>query len=275
MDYGFNELSALACRSQDSRIDDWFLMSSPVNITLITLAYILVVLRVGPSLMKNRNAYNLRQTLAIYNFFQIIYNFYLFVKVANVTQAITSLMKDDCKIERTDETVLECLTYAWLFLINKIIDFLDTIFMILRKKNDQITFLHVYHHAAMVLIAWITLKYIGVREEFGIVGALNAGVHVIMYFYYLVGAMGPQYQKYLWWKAYLTKIQIGQFWVPQIYLIAIVVKGCQSPNATMFWTITNTSVFILLFVNFYRKTYTSGQGMNEKGVRSENIKKST
>ncbi|XP_037890864.1 elongation of very long chain fatty acids protein AAEL008004-like [Glossina fuscipes] len=127
----------------------------------------------------------------------------------------------------------------------------------------------------MVLIAWITLKYIGVREEFGIVGALNTGVHVIMYFYYLVGAMGPQYQKYLWWKAYLTKIQIGQFWVPQIYLIATVVKGCQSPNVTMFWTITNTSVFILLFVNFYRKTYTSGQGMNEKEVRSENIKKST
>ena len=31
-------------------------------------------------------------------------------------------------------------------------------------------------------------------------GFLNMGVHVVMYFYYLMSAMGPQVQKYLWWK---------------------------------------------------------------------------
>ena len=28
------------------------------------------------------------------------------------------------------------------------------------------------------------------------------GVHVVMYFYYLMSAMGPSVQKYLWWKRY-------------------------------------------------------------------------
>ena len=33
-------------------------------------------------------------------------------------------------------------------------------------------------------------------------GFLNMGVHVVMYFYYLMSAMGPAVQKYLWWKRY-------------------------------------------------------------------------
>lgn len=29
-----------------------------------------------------------------------------------------------------------------------------------------------------------------------------------MYFYYMVAAMGPKYQKYIWWKKYLTAFQM-------------------------------------------------------------------
>jgi len=29
-----------------------------------------------------------------------------------------------------------------------------------------------------------------------------------MYFYYMVAAMGPEYQKYIWWKKYLTTFQM-------------------------------------------------------------------
>jgi len=39
-------------------------------------------------------------------------------------------------------------------------------------------------------------------------GVINSGIHVVMYFYYLLAAMGPQYQKYLWWKSYLTLMQM-------------------------------------------------------------------
>ena len=36
---------------------------------------------------------------------------------------------------------------------------------------------------------------------------INASVHVIMYSYYFLAALGPHMQKYLWWKRYLTKLQ--------------------------------------------------------------------
>jgi hypothetical protein len=37
---------------------------------------------------------------------------------------------------------------------------------------------------------------------------INAGVHVIMYFYYGLSSAGPRFQKYLWWKKYLTAVQL-------------------------------------------------------------------
>lgn len=37
---------------------------------------------------------------------------------------------------------------------------------------------------------------------------LNSFVHIVMYFYYMVAAMGPQYQKFIWWKKYLTTFQM-------------------------------------------------------------------
>lgn len=37
---------------------------------------------------------------------------------------------------------------------------------------------------------------------------VNCLVHVIMYSYYALSALGPAYQKYLWWKKYMTSIQL-------------------------------------------------------------------
>lgn len=34
------------------------------------------------------------------------------------------------------------------------------IFFILRKKNGQLTFLHVYHHATMIFNWWAGVKYV-------------------------------------------------------------------------------------------------------------------
>jgi hypothetical protein len=41
-----------------------------------------------------------------------------------------------------------------------------------------------------------------------VIGLLNSFVHVVMYTYYLIAALGPRFQKYLWWKKYMTWIQL-------------------------------------------------------------------
>lgn len=45
-------------------------------------------------------------------------------------------------------------------------------------------------------------------EQGIVVGALNTFVHVIMYMYYFLAALGPRIQKYLWWKKYITVMQL-------------------------------------------------------------------
>lgn len=47
---------------------------------------------------------------------------------------------------------------------------------------------------------------------------VNNLVHVIMYFYYMLSAMGPQYQKYLWWKKHLTTLQLVSSLINDEYL---------------------------------------------------------
>lgn len=39
-------------------------------------------------------------------------------------------------------------------------------------------------------------------------GLINSFVHIVMYTYYLLAALLPQYQKYLWWKKYITTLQM-------------------------------------------------------------------
>ena len=84
---------------------------------------------------------------------------------------------------------------------------LHQIFFVLRKKNKQVSFLHVYHHSIMPFTWWFGVKFAaGGQGTFH--AMLNCCVHVIMYSYYALAALGPAYQKYLWWKKYMTSIQL-------------------------------------------------------------------
>lgn len=47
---------------------------------------------------------------------------------------------------------------SYLFFLLKVADLLDTVFFILRKKGNQVTFLHIYHHAGMVTAGYVYLK---------------------------------------------------------------------------------------------------------------------
>lgn len=93
------------------------------------------------------------------------------------------------------------------YFIAKHLDLLDTVFFVLRKKGNQITFLHLYHHTAMVSWTWLHFMY-HPTDHFVVVGLLNSFVHVLMYAYYGISSMGPEYAKYVWWKKHLTKVQL-------------------------------------------------------------------
>ena len=45
-------------------------------------------------------------------------------------------------------------TMSWWYFISKFTEFLDTFFFVLRKKNNNVSTLHVLHHGLMPLFAW-------------------------------------------------------------------------------------------------------------------------
>jgi GNS1/SUR4 family len=96
---------------------------------------------------------------------------------------------------------------CYVYFVAKLTELLDTIFFVLRKKDNQVSFLHLYHHSVMPLISWGCTKYYpGGHGTF--IGVINSFVHIVMYFYYMMAAMGPEFQKYLWWKHWITNLQM-------------------------------------------------------------------
>lgn len=49
---------------------------------------------------------------------------------------------------------------VWWYYFSKLLEFCDTFFFILRKKDQQLTFLHVYHHSTMFSLWWIGIKWV-------------------------------------------------------------------------------------------------------------------
>ena len=139
---------------------------------------------------------------------------------------------------------------CWWYYFCKFTEFLDTIFFVLRKKFDQITNLHVIHHSIMPAAVWWGVKFTpGGHATF--FGMLNTFVHIIMYTYYLLAAMGPKYQKYLWWKKHLTTMQMIQFITVFFHTAQLFFIECNFPKIIAYVMCFNSIMFLSLFSNFY------------------------
>lgn len=145
-----------------------------------------------------------------------------------------------------------------MYFFNKVIDLLDTVFFILRKKQNQVTVLHVYHHVATLAITWALLKYYPGHEP-SIVGILNSIVHSVMYVYYMIAALGPKYRKYLWWKRYITWMQMTQFVIILIYNSFALYHSCDLNKNVLKAIMGHSLVNLLMFMNFYYHAYIKPQ----------------
>lgn len=86
-------------------------------------------------------------------------------------------------------------------------------------------------------------------------GLLNTFVHIFMYTYYTLAAMGPKYQKFLWWKRYMTALQMLQFILVMIHSFQLLFIDCNYPRAFVWWIGGHAVMFLFLFADFYRSTY--------------------
>ena len=86
---------------------------------------------------------------------------------------------------------------------------------------------------------------------------LNSLVHVVMYGYYFLAALGPAMRPYLWWKKYLTIFQLVQFVCIAVKSLVVVlgIVDCAYPwQMSLVWFLL-VAMFFYLFAEFYVQEY--------------------
>ncbi|XP_028988159.1 elongation of very long chain fatty acids protein 1a [Betta splendens] len=264
----------------DARVKDYLLMQSPVQMTSILLGYVLFSVYVGPRLMANRKPFHLKTAMIIYNLSMVLFNAYIVYEFLMSGWATTYTWRCDLIDPSSSPQALRMIRASWMFYFSKYIELLDTVFFVLRKKQTQITFLHVFHHSFMPWTWWwgITLTPVGGMGSLH--AMVNAMVHVIMYSYYGLSAAGPRFQKYLWWKKYMTAIQLLQFVVVSIHISQYYfMEKCDYQFPLWIHLIWMYGVFFfLLFSNFWVQAYikgkrlpTSDDGPKVNGTAGEHV----
>lgn len=250
----------------DPRTKDWPMMSSPFPTLAVCLTYVYLVKVLGPRLMENRKPFRLQNTLIFYNAAQVIFSAWIFYEC--LMGGWWGHYSYTCQpVEYNDHPRTKRMVHAcWWYYFSKFTEFMDTIFFVLRKKDSQITTLHVIHHGCMPMSVWFGVKFTpGGHSTF--FGLLNTFVHIIMYTYYMFSAMGPQYQKYLWWKKYLTTLQMVQFIAIMVHAFQLLFIDCNYPKAFVWWIGMHAVMFFFLFNEFYKQAYKGRRSRPEKNYK--------
>uniref|UniRef100_A0A2P2I5L6 Elongation of very long chain fatty acids protein n=2 Tax=Hirondellea gigas TaxID=1518452 RepID=A0A2P2I5L6_9CRUS len=237
----------------DKRVTPWPLMSSPMP-TVVLVACYLTMVKVGPALMKNREAFDLRRLLIFYNIAITFLNLYIGLELSVVSYRLgySWFCQPVDYSDKPDE--IRIAAALWWYYMSKLIEFCDTVFFILRKKNSQLTFLHIYHHSTMFTLWWIGVKYVAGGSSF-LAAMMNSFVHVIMYSYYGLSALGPWIHPYLWWKRHITCIQLVQFSSAGVLGVRALIVGCSFPLWMQYALVIYMFSFIVLFGKFYVDSY--------------------
>uniref|UniRef100_A0A3Q2R328 Elongation of very long chain fatty acids protein 1 n=2 Tax=Fundulus heteroclitus TaxID=8078 RepID=A0A3Q2R328_FUNHE len=254
----------------DPRIKEYPLMQSPVPMTAILLVYLFFILYLGPRIMANRKPFQLKEPMIVYNFLLVALSVYIVYEFLMSGWATTYTWRCD-PIDTSDSPqALRMVSVAWIFWFSKIIELMDTIFFVLRKKHGQITFLHIFHHSIMPWTWWW-----GVGFAPGGMGSfhamVNSSVHVIMYFYYGLAAAGPRFQKFLWWKKYMTAIQLTQFVLVSLHATQYYfMDSCDYQFPTIIHLIwMYGTFFFILFSNFWVQAYVKGKRLPKQDVQQQ------
>mmetsp|Transcript_25622 Transcript_25622/g.35536 ORF Transcript_25622/g.35536 Transcript_25622/m.35536 type:complete len:245 (-) Transcript_25622:40-774(-) len=181
----------------------------------------------------------LRFPLSIFNIFVSLGNlvcFYLFAK---------GILRLQSHSFYANETGPDLQTAFDLFYFLKQVELLDTAFIILRRNYRQLTTLHIYHHASILVLAEAgTITY---TAPVSVGCIINCFVHIIMYFYWALVSRSFDVRS---WKKQITQLQLLQFFVA----FGMLMHGYSLGVYCIYAPLYDLSM-IVLFGNFYYRNY--------------------
>lgn len=132
-------------------------MGSPFLMIAIFAAYLSFVFDAGPKLMKNRRPYKLTGAIRVYNIFQVGSCLCYLIRGNQI--GITVKLLWQCHSATVVKNEKDLFDMSWYYLLLRLIELIETVFFVLRKKQNQISTLHVYHHISTAALYWMFFKY--------------------------------------------------------------------------------------------------------------------
>lgn len=242
-----------------SPLSEWYM---PIIICFSYLASI----RLLQTYMQGRKSFTLTWLRIVHNAFLCFGSFVMVLGMATELVKAYQMGGNDALYcdEQGAQLKTALPTWYYIFYLSKFYEFIDTYILILRKK--PVSFLHSFHHFITAYVCWLALyNHIAIGW---VTIMLNGTVHVFMYYYYLAVSFNSD----LWWKKYLTTMQITQFAVdvlagiPFFYAIFAEKRQCTGNPYILLFTDAVLISFLILFVNFYRHAYKKS---DKNSVKSE------
>nr|AXS59119.1 fatty acid elongase [Eranthis hyemalis] len=177
--------------------------------TYLSLTYILSITLLSPKppvKTPSKTLTILRSISAIHNLILLALSF---IMALGATLATTTKMPSKqwiCFPANKTRSQGPLFFWAYVFYLSKILEYVDTLLIILHNDARRLTFLHVYHHTVVTIMCYLWLHTTQSLLPLGIV--TNATVHTVMYAYYFMCTLGKRPS----WKRLVTDFQIIQFW---------------------------------------------------------------
>ncbi|XP_058834326.1 elongation of very long chain fatty acids protein 7-like [Topomyia yanbarensis] len=255
--------------TSDPRVNNWLLMETPWPGTAILAFYLMFVLKWGPKLMENRKPVKLDNIIKVYNIVQVFLCLFLFVEGWRLGYLRGYNVLCQPVDYSNNEVPIAIARRVHIYFLVKVIDLLDTVFFVLRKKQNQVSFLHVYHHTGMVMLSWSGVKWFaGGHGVF--MGFLNSFVHVVMYYYYFLTSVSPKYKGNVWWKKHITQLQIIQFGLIFLQWFVLAFQpNCDFPKWPLFVLLPQNLFMFALFLDFYYQAYIKKKPVEKVEVQQQ------
>eukprot|EP01059_Diplonema_ambulator_P008767 TRINITY_DN18510_c0_g1_i1.p1 TRINITY_DN18510_c0_g1~~TRINITY_DN18510_c0_g1_i1.p1 ORF type:complete len:302 (+),score=76.74 TRINITY_DN18510_c0_g1_i1:92-997(+) len=233
--------------ASDERVLEWPTMASPALNWSLTLMYLLFVWW-GPKVMAKREAWNVKPLMIVYNVFVILLNAYMFIEILLQTTLLKMSWVGNPVDYSPKGTPLAAV--LWWYYISKLIDYTDTFFLVVKKNNHQLSFLHVFHHAFMFWVWWFGIRFAAGGDSY-FSAWVNCFVHIVMYSYYLGSCLGLDLKG----KKHVTQLQLLQFVLVMTHSAACIYLDTPYPHWIMWSLIAFLVILMTLFFNFYMQEY--------------------
>ncbi|XP_067132836.1 very long chain fatty acid elongase 6-like isoform X2 [Centruroides vittatus] len=222
-----------------------------------SIFYVIVIFSVQ-RFMRNRPALDLKTPLIIWNLGLALFSLGGTVRMLpgflHIIQefGFTFSVCDNQYGRRIQPSVF----WGWLFVTSKVLEFGDTLFIVLRKR--KLLFLHWYHHIMTLMMCWYTTGHlVAVTHWFGV---MNYFVHSLMYSYYALSALNIKMPRII--AMFITSLQLSQMVIGSFVCYWAIHtkwqgKPCEFPDNAVIVALTVYITYVLLFARLFYNSYIS------------------